>query len=132
MSSFLLAFEDPLRVLQLHWDVLLKCFQSNPIPLAASLYSKRLISSDTRDSVAEPGVFQAAQKAAILLAEVEKVIGTSSGTERKTLFQEFCYVVKDHPVAGKHMKSVLTDYVVPKYHWSQITACLYKFLKLAI
>ena len=109
VASFLIAFEDPSRVLQQHWDVLLKCLQSNPTGFAASLYSKSLISPDTLERVIVTGVLEQKEKAAILLLEVGRVIGASSSMDRRKLFQEFCCVVKDDPVAGRLMESALAD-----------------------
>ena len=49
---------------------------------------------------------ETADKAAILLAEVERVIDTCSGLDRRMLFEELCGVVKDHPVAGNQLRSM--------------------------
>ena len=50
---------------------------------------------------------ETAEKAAILLAEVERVIGACSDLDRRwMLFEELYSVVKDHPViAGSQLKS---------------------------
>ena len=106
--SFLVANEDPLLVLRRHWRVLLDCFQSSPTRLAGVLYEKRFISTDTRDRVTDTRGTETAEKAAILLAEVERVIGACSGMDhRRMRFQEFLRVVKDHPaVAGSQLKGM--------------------------
>ena len=98
-----------MRVLRKHADVVSKCFEDSPTRFALALYSRDLISSDTRDRVVETPGLAPADKAAILFTGVERVIGTCSGIDRTMLFQEFCRVVKDHPVAGRHMKSMFAD-----------------------
>ena len=74
--------------------------------MAASLYSKGLVSSDTRDRVIDTRGMETAEKAAILLAEVERVIRTCSGLDRRMLFDELCSVIKDHPVARSQLRSM--------------------------
>ena len=99
------ASEDPLLVLRRHWGLLLDCFKSSPTNLVGVLYEKRFISTDTRDRVTDTR--ETAEKAAILLAEVQRVIGACSGADRRVRFQEFFHVVKDHPaVAGSQLKGI--------------------------
>ena len=73
--------------------------------MAVVLYEKHLISIGTRDCVTEKGVLEAAEKAANLLAEVQRVICARSRLEdRKMLFVELCSAVKDHPAfAGSQL-----------------------------